>query len=70
MITEGRDICDESQKLPSHLYCVSRVFWSKDNGKTNICWNTSDPFFQFQQVTPASTDPNFGEEIVVAIHPF
>jgi len=55
VITEGRGICDSNMQLPSHLYCVSRVFWSRDNGKTNICWNTNDPFFQFQQVSQTNT---------------
>ena len=49
VITEGRGITSKEQTLP-HLYCVSRAFWNKEKGQTKICWNTSDPFFQYQQV--------------------
>lgn len=52
LITEGRDIGiqDSSPSAAIHLYCVSRVFWSKEKGQTKICWNSNNPFFQYQQV--------------------
>lgn len=55
LITEGRDVGIQDSSFSSfssatHLYCVSRVFWSKEKGQTKICWNSNNPFFQYQQV--------------------
>lgn len=57
MISEGKDILathiDPQQSC--NLYCISRVFWSKEIGRTKICWNTNHPCFQFQEVRKLSS---------------
>lgn len=52
LISEGRDIlaADRSPWKSCNLYCISRVFWSKEIGRTSICWNTNHPCFHFQEV--------------------
>lgn len=54
-INEGRGIylsdSDSVSQATCHLYCVARVFWHKENSKTQICWNTNNPLFQFQEIT-------------------
>ncbi|XP_066911163.1 C2 domain-containing protein 3-like isoform X2 [Clytia hemisphaerica] len=55
VITEGRGITSKDL-TPPHLYCVSRAFWNKEKGQTKICWNSSDPFFQYQQILAVQFD--------------
>uniref|UniRef100_F7AQD6 C2 domain-containing protein n=1 Tax=Ciona intestinalis TaxID=7719 RepID=F7AQD6_CIOIN len=52
MLKEARDIPDMSRNIDPNVYLVCRAFASDEPSKTGVVWNTSNPKFDFNLVTP------------------
>ncbi|XP_057312675.1 C2 domain-containing protein 3-like isoform X2 [Hydractinia symbiolongicarpus] len=56
LVEEGRDILTSSMNdsQTGNIYLACRVFWATEEMKSKICWNSSNPVFEYQKVTPVS----------------
>lgn len=56
LVQEGREILTSSMNdsQTGNIYLACRVFWATEEMKSKICWNSSNPVFEYQKVTPVS----------------
>ncbi|XP_022100363.1 C2 domain-containing protein 3-like isoform X2 [Acanthaster planci] len=44
-----------------NTYLVCRLFWSDDSVRSNVCWGTTEPDYNFTQVSPVLLTPSLLE---------
>ncbi|XP_038063110.1 C2 domain-containing protein 3-like [Patiria miniata] len=44
-----------------NTYLVCRLFWSDDSVRSNVCWGTTEPDYNFMQVSPVLLTPSLLE---------
>ena len=63
-VSQGKHFSQSSERL-CNLYFICRVFWSDAMLQSNVCWDTYDPFFNWQKASVLCSKLRHTKKIVL-----